>query len=143
METSVSEIHSYPLRPEGFEEPLFPTRESKLAVADHLLRAPWLSRASELEDSGASGQAAHVRREPVEVESRHGRVRLTWSSGRRRRCGRGRWVAEVLCRWREVAAWWDEGRATDRVVVRVLLSDGAIVDLARERSGWFLAGVVD
>ena len=46
MEASVSEIHCYPLRPEGFEEPLFPTRESRLAVLDHLLRAPWLSRAS-------------------------------------------------------------------------------------------------
>ena len=45
METSVAEIHAYPARPEGFEEPLFPTRESRLAVAEHLLRAPWLGRA--------------------------------------------------------------------------------------------------
>ncbi len=142
METSVSEIHRYPLRPEGFEEPLFPTRESRLEVADHLLRAPWLSRASEIEGGNASGQAAHVRREPVEVEGRHGRMRIAWSSGRRR-CRKERGVVEVLCRWREVAAWWDEERATDRVVVRALLSDGAVVDLARERSGWFLAGVVD
>lgn len=141
METSVSEIHSYPLRPEGFEEPLFPTRESRLEVADHLLRAPWLSRASELEGGNASGQTAHVRREPVEVESRHGRVRIGWSSGRR--CRKERKIVEVLCRWREVAAWWDEERAIDQVVVRVLLSDGAVVDLARERSGWFLVGVVD
>jgi hypothetical protein len=40
-------------------------------------------------------------------------------------------------------AWWDEERATDRVVVRVLLSDGAVVELARERDGWFLVGVAD
>jgi hypothetical protein len=45
----VSEIHRYPLRPEGFEEPLFPTATSRKAVAAHLLRAPWLRRASEVE----------------------------------------------------------------------------------------------
>ena len=45
--------------------------------------------------------------------------------------------------WGEVAAWWDEARAKDRTVVRVLLSDGAVADLAREGSGWFLVGVVD
>ena len=40
MKASVSQIHSYPLRPEGFEEPLFPTLESRRAVAEHLLQAP-------------------------------------------------------------------------------------------------------
>ena len=50
---------------------------------------------------------------------------------------------EVLDRWREVRAWWDEDAAVDRTVVRVLLSDGAVVDLAREGSGWFLVGVAD
>ena len=48
MQANVSEIHRYPLRPEGFEEPLFPTRESKIKVLDHLLRAPWLARARRL-----------------------------------------------------------------------------------------------
>jgi hypothetical protein len=139
---SVSEIHRYPLRPEGVEEPLFPTREFRREIAEHLLRAPWLSRASELEGGFAGGQTAHARWEPVEVENRHGRVRVAWSSGRRR-CRRERSVVEILGRWREVAAWWDEARTTDRVVVRVLLSDGAVVDLAREGSGWFLVGVTD
>jgi hypothetical protein len=138
---SVSEIHRYPLRPEGVEEPLFPTREFRCEIAEHLLRAPWLSRASELESSFSGGQTAHARREPIEV-ARHGRVRVAWSSGHRR-CRRERSVVEVLGRWREVAAWWDEERATDRVVFRVLLSDGLVVDLARERSGWFLVGVTD
>ncbi len=138
---SVSEIHRYPLRPEGVEEPLFSTREFRREIADHLLRAPWLSRASELGGGPAGGQTAHARREPVEI-ARHGRVRVVWTSDRRR-CRRGRRVVEVLDRWREVAAWWDEERATDRVVVRVLLSDGAVVDLARERGGWFLVGVAD
>ena len=130
----VSEIHAYPLRPEGFEEPLFSTSESRRAVAEHFLRTPWLSRASEMEGKG--GQAVHVRRESVEVENRCGRVRVLRASGERR-------VVEVLDRWREVSAWWDEARAADRTVVRVLLSDGAVVDLAREGSGWFLVGVAD
>jgi hypothetical protein len=141
MEASVSEIHRYPLRPDGFEEPLFPTRESRRAVGDHLLRAPWLSRASEME--GRGGQAAHARREPVEVESHHGRVRISWRS-RRRRCRKRRQVVEVLGRWREVGAWWDPERATNRNLFRVLLSDGAVVDLARESGGaWSLVGVAD
>jgi hypothetical protein len=141
MEASVSEIHCYPLRPEGFEEPLFPTRESRLAVLDHLLRAPWLSRASEMEERG--GQAAHARWEPVELENCHGRVRIVWASGRRR-CRKRRHVVEVLGRWREVRAWWDETRAKNRSLARLLLSDGSVVDLARENDGeWFLVGVTD
>jgi hypothetical protein len=139
MEASVSEIHSYPLRPEGFEEPLFSTRESRLSVLDHLLLAPWLSRASEIEERG--GQAAHARWEPVELENRHGRVRIVWASGR---CCKRRHVVEVLGRWREVRAWWDERRAKNRSLARVLLSDGSVVDLARENDGeWFLVGVTD
>jgi integrase len=141
MEASVSEIHRYPLRPEGFEEPLFPTRESRLAILDHLLRTSWLSRASEMEERG--GQAAHARWEPVELENRHGRVRIAWASGRRR-CRRKSQVVEVLGRWREVGAWWDPERATNRSLFRVLLSDGAVVDLARETGGaWSLVGVAD
>jgi len=140
MEASVREIHRYPLRPEGFEEPLFPTTESRRAVAEHLLRVPWLSRASEMEGKG--GQAVHARREAVEIENRCGRVRVLWTSGKRR-CHKKRWVVEMLDRWREVTAWWDEEAGVDHIVVRVLLSDGAVVDLARECSGWFLVGVAD
>ncbi len=141
MEASVSEIHCYPLRPEGFEEPLFPTRESRQAVLDHLLRAPWLSRASEMEERG--GQTVHARWESVELENRHGRLRIVWASGRSRR-RKKQHVVEVLDRWREVRAWWDETRAKDRSLARVLLSDGSVVDLARENhGGWFLVGVTD
>jgi hypothetical protein len=138
MEASVSEIHRYPLRPEDFEEPLFPTRESRRRVLDHLLLAPWLSLASEME--GGCGQAAHARREPVELENRQGRVRVVQTS----RCRKRRHIVEILGRWREVRAWWDETRAKDRSLVRVLLSDGSVVDLARENDGeWFLVGVTD
>jgi hypothetical protein len=53
-------------------------------------------------------------------------------------------VVRVLDRWREISNWWDEERYTDRFVFRVLLTGGAVVDLARERSGeWLLVGVVD
>jgi hypothetical protein len=132
MEASVSEIHCHPLRHEGFEEPLFPTRESRQAVLDHLLRAPWLSQASEMEERG--GQTVHARWEPVELENRHGRLRIVWASGRSRR-RKKQHVVEVLDRWREVRAWWDETRAKDRSLARVLLSDGSVVDLARENHG--------
>ena len=142
VEASVSEIHGYPLRPEGFEEPLFPGEASKRVVAEHLLRAPWLSRASEMK--GRGGQAVHALREPVEIESSFagGRVRVLWASGKRR-CRKKRWVVEALERWREIRAWWDEDAGVDRRVVRVLLSDGAVVDLAHESSGWFLVGIAD
>jgi hypothetical protein len=140
METSVSEIHRYPLRTEGFEEPLFPGAASRRVVAEHLLEASWLWRASEM--TGNGGQAVHVRREFVEIEGRCGRMGVLWASGKRE-CTKKRRVVEVLDRWREVRAWWNEDAGVDRTVVRVLLSDGAVVDLAREGSGWFLVGVAD
>lgn len=141
MEASVAEIHAYPPRPEGFEEPLFPTRESRMAVAEHLLGAPWLSRASEL--AGGGGRAVHARRAPVELGGDPGGVRISWTSGRKGRRKR-RLVVEVLDRWREIGRWWDQAEAVDRKIFRVLLSCGSVVDLAEERSGeWSLIGVMD
>ena len=67
-----------------------------------------------------------------------------------RRCGKGRRtrkrrVVRVLERWREVGPWWDEEVRVDRLVFRVLLSGGAVVDLALERASgeWLLVGMVD
>jgi hypothetical protein len=140
--TSVSEIHCYPLRPEGFEEPLFPTDASRRAVAEHLLEAPWLMRASELK--GCAGEAAHSSEEPVRLEVCRGRAEVVRCCAGRRCSWRRSRVLEVLDRWRVVDGWWDENRHTDRLVFRVLLSGGAVVDLARERlGGWSLVGVVD
>jgi len=140
----VSEIHAYPSRPEGFEEPLFPTAESNRKIAEHLLQAPWLFRASELE--GRAGEAAHALEEPVELRSSPGRVEIVRLVGSRR-CRyswRRRSVEKVLDRWRRVDGWWDADRRVDRVVFRVLLSGGTVVNLARERSGgWLLVGVID
>jgi hypothetical protein len=146
LAATVSEIHRYPSRPPGFEEPLFPTPESRKAVAEHLARAPWLSRGSEL-DRG-SGQAAHSREEPARVLRRaDGRTYLVRHCGHGHREGslRKRRVVRVLERWREVALWWEEGGGVDRLVFRVLLAGGAVVDLALERDSgeWLLVGVVD
>jgi hypothetical protein len=141
----VAEIHAYPLRPEGFEEPLFPTAESNREIAEHLLEAPWLSRSSELERRTEG--AAHTLEEPVEVRNSPGRVEVVRLGGARSRCRsswRRRRVVRVLDRWRRIGGWWDADHHMDRMVFRVLLSGGAVVDLARERSGdWLLVGVVD
>jgi hypothetical protein len=142
--TTVSEIHRYPLRPPGFEEPLFPTRESSRAIAEHLASAPWLSRGSELRRG--SGQAAHSREEPAHVLRRaDGRAYLVRRCPNGRRRTRKRQVARVLERWREVGPWWDTERGVDRLVFRVLLAGGAVVDLALERASgeWLLVGVAD
>ncbi len=139
-DTSVSEIHGYPLRPPGFEEPLFPTDSSRREVAEHLLRAPWLSRASDL--TVRTGTAAHSREEPIVLRRRNSQVvvvrpRAGERSWRRRR------VIEVLARWRDVRRWWSEDRV-DRLLFRVAVSGGAVVDLALDRTGgWLLVGVVD
>ena len=47
--------------------------------------------------------------------------------------------------WREVGSWWEPERRVDRLVFRVLLAGGAVVDLALERASgeWLVAGVVD
>jgi hypothetical protein len=145
LSVSVFEIHAYPSRPKSFEEPLFPTADSKRAIMKHLLKAPWLSRASELE--GRTGGTAHALEEPIELKNPSGWVevvRLVRDTRCRRSSWRRRRVVGVLDRWRLVDGWWDENRAMDRIIFRVLLLGGAVVDLARERSGgWLLVGVVD
>ncbi|MCA1718415.1 MAG: hypothetical protein LC781_16855 [Actinobacteria bacterium] len=141
VESSVAEIHAYPRRSPGFEEPLFPTAESKREIMAHFLEAPWLSRASEL--PRGIGESAHSTREPVRLRGARGRVDLV-RTARFRRSPTRRRVVRVLERWREVRAWWDEEASTDRLVFRVLLAGGAVAELALERSGgWFLVGVAD
>jgi hypothetical protein len=148
LATTVSEIHRYPSRPPGIEEPLFPTRESRRTVAEHLANAPWLSRGSEL--SGGNGQAVRWCEEPAHVlRGADGRAYLVRRCGNGRRRGRRRTckmrVVRVLERWREVGPWWDTGGGVDRLVFRVLLAGGAVVDLALERASgeWLLVGVSD
>ena len=143
MEATVSEIHGYPLRPPGFAEPLFPTPESRREVAEHLARATWLSRASRmLDDVGVMGCR---REEPVVLRHQPGLGRIEVVRPRAGRCSwRRRRVTEVVARWREVRRWWDEDASVDRVLFRVAVSGGGIVDLALKRSGgWSLVGMVD
>jgi hypothetical protein len=141
VESSVAEIHAYPRRPAGFEEPLFPTAESKREIMAHFLEAPWLSLASEL--PRGVGESAHAVREPVRLRGAQGRVELV-RPARCRHYPMRRRVVRVLERWREVRAWWDEENRTDRLIFRVLLAGGAVAELALERSGgWFLVGVAD
>jgi hypothetical protein len=142
LRIDASEIHAYPTRPEGFEEPLFPTAESNRKIVEHLLNAPWLSRASELRRR--TGEAAHALDEPVELDDSREQTELVRPNAHRRCSWKRRRVVEALDRWREVGEWWDEDEHVDRLVFRVLLSGGIVVDLARERSGgWFLVGMVD
>lgn len=167
MEATVTEIHGYPSRPAGFAEPLFWNKEKKRELMDHFAEASWLVRASELyrgpgrASQPATGQASHSfgegRREIVEVRRRPGGgLELLrgcdrgGGSGRgydNRRCGRKRRsrkpVLGLIERWREVRDWWDEGGGTDFYVYRFLLSDGSVVDVARNRGSWTLVGIVD
>jgi hypothetical protein len=100
---AVSEIHAYPSKPEGFQEPLFSTATSKRAVVEHLLKAPWLSRASELQ--WGTGETAHTFEEPIEVRRSCGRVEIV-RSHRDGGCSRRRErVVDVLDRWREIREW--------------------------------------
>ena len=138
----VPEIHAHPLRPERFEEPLFATVASKRAVMEHFLEASWLMRASELKER--AGEAAHALDEPVVLKRYGSQMKLLRPQGRRKCARRREQVVEVLDCWREVGRWWDEDRCVDRMVFRVLLSSGGVIDLARQRSGdWILVGVVD
>lgn len=147
MEVTVSEIHDYPLRPPGFAQPLFPTPESRREVAKHLVCAPWLSRASELPGlaKGPEGSTGRLRAERVELRRRPGSGVTEVVRPLAGRCSwRRRPVVEVVARWREVRLWWDEDASVDRLLFRVVVSGGGVVDLALERAGgWFLVGVVD
>lgn len=85
MDATVTEIHDHPLRPAGFEEPLFLTRESRKQILEHLSEASWLSRASLAPPS----------------TMREGRE--SGSSGR------------VITSWREVDRWWEPDGGIDAV----------------------------
>lgn len=166
MEASVSEIHQYPLRPDGYYEPLFSTAESRREIAEHLLRAPWLSRASEMRVKSGSGAAAHTAEEPIRIQRHADGCVEVLRPGARRCSWRRRRVLEVLARWREVSRWWSDDDKIDRLVFRVRVAgqsplghspfEGGVVDLALDRSGarsgarsgvrsggWTLTGIVD
>jgi hypothetical protein len=143
VQTSVSEIHRYPLRPPGFQEPLFPDRETKRAVAEHLARSAWLEKASGL--ASGNGASARAFEEPARLmRLEDGGVCLVRGC-RRDRSTRERRVVRVLERWREVGNWWEPEGMVDRISFRLLLSGGAVVDVALERmtGRWLWVGTMD
>ncbi len=53
-------------------------------------------------------------------------------------------IVEVIDLWREVRSWWSGEDAVDRLVARVLLAGGHVVDLAKRRpEEWAMVGVAD
>lgn len=142
---SVSEIHRYPLAPESAEEPLWTTREWRRSVAEHLAASPWLCRASEIKTRRGSGQTAHAVDEPVYILVRERGAFVVRCDPPGSPCSwRKRRVVGVIDLWREVRSWWSGEDAVDRLVVKVLLAGGHVVDLAKRRpEGWTLVGIAD
>ena len=69
MEASVSEIHRQPLRPAGFEEPLFLGPGDKKEIAEHLRESTgWLRKAGDGMPGGGepegTGEVCHVLARP-------------------------------------------------------------------------------
>ena len=108
MEAEVSEIHAYPPRPVGYEEPLFHTRCSRKEILDHFAESGWLCRASELGPRTVESRTVGTR---GDIDGR--RVAGGHPAGRVGRMGR------VLSSWREVDRWWEANGGVD-VVWRLL-----------------------
>jgi hypothetical protein len=142
---SVSEIHRYPLKPEGVAEPLWTTEEWKRSVAEHLAASRWLCRASEIERRCGGGRTAHVMDEPVYILVRdRGSFVVRCDPPKRSYSWRKCRIVEVIDLWREVRSWWSGEDAVDRLVARVLLAGGHVVDLAKRRpEEWAMVGVAD
>ena len=117
----------------------------KREVMEHYLATTWVQRASEMATrptGRGSGEAAHARNEQVRIGRREDDTLVL-----ERECGRRRTrkrVQKVLGSWREVRGWWESG-GCDLTLYRLLLSDGAVVDVAwvRGEKVWKLVGVVD
>lgn len=101
MRATVSEIHAYPLRPEGFEEPLFHTPESRRRILEHLAASEWLCRASEASRPSAP------------------------PASRKSEIGVSRRKRQVLASWREVDRWWASDGGVDRMYYLVRCPGGA------------------
>lgn len=151
MDATVGEIHSQPLRPVGFQEPLFLGRAEKKRIAEHLRESSgWLRRAGEAraDRPQAAREPCHVLAIPDGSAYLVRAARDPAGPGRGRRRIRKRRVARVVERWREVRDWWTPGDRTDRLCFRVMLdggeAGGAVVDLALDRSGaWTLVRIHD
>lgn len=90
MEATVDEIHAYPLRPEGFEEPLFHIADSRKRILEHFAESGWLFRASE------ASPPLRTRTDDAAKET-----------------------VRVIASWREVDRWWDPGGEVDVIWRRI------------------------
>jgi hypothetical protein len=100
VEATASEIHAYPLRPDGYAEPLFHSRRSRQEILEHFARSGWLSRASEAPRTPEVCSLA----EPTRVSA------ATSSTG-----PVGVEASRVIASWREVDRWWEPGGGVDVV----------------------------
>ena len=100
LRATVSEIHAYPLRPEGFEEPLFHTRQSRRKILEHLAASEWLDRASEAPRPSARPSK-----------------KMQGDTSRQER--------RILASWREVDRWWRPDGGVDRVCYLLRRAGGA------------------
>jgi hypothetical protein len=94
MVTTVSEIHAYPLRPEGYAEPLFHDSKSRKEILEHFARSGWLSRASEMRSASEPARS-------YSAASSTGRAEVE--------------ASQVIASWREVDRWWEPGGGVDVV----------------------------
>lgn len=106
---TVTEIHEYPLRPEGYAEPLFHSHESRKEILDHFARSSWLSRGIELEETREAPR-------PARTPSRASTA-----------------IREVLASWREVDRWWETGGGVD-VVWRLVEDRGGRQEVRAEQA---------
>ena len=120
MEASISEIHAYPLRPEGYAEPLFHDRKSKKQILEHFARSGWLSRASEFKEAP-----------PKEALSKEALSKPASARNPSSAAITGTAVSEVLASWREVDRWWEPGGGVD-VVWRLVEDHGGRQEIRAE-----------
>ncbi len=138
-------IRRYEMHPEGQAIGLFATGVRSPVVAE-LLRAPWITRASDLvthdaaERDGGAGKRVEG---PVSVEWDGERACPVSFAipGRRRRYE----VEAVVGYWVDERFWWDAEAHVSRRCFRVLAHTGALYDLAYDKLGdsWLLVGIGD
>jgi hypothetical protein len=126
--TTVSEIHAYPLRPEGYAEPLFHDSKSRKEILEHFARSGWLSRASEAPEAPVIPKVTEV----TEVCSAPGPARVSLAASSRGRSEMEE--SQVLASWREVDRWWEPDCGVD-VIWRLVESGRGKQEMRAEPVG--------
>ncbi|CAN5789400.1 hypothetical protein BH20ACT11_BH20ACT11_13870 [soil metagenome] len=126
--TTVSEIHAYPLRPEGYAEPLFHDSKSRKEILEHFARSGWLSRASEAPEIPKVTEVTEV----TEVCSAPGSARASLVASSRGRAEMEE--SRILASWREVDRWWEPDGGVD-VIWRLVESGRGKQEMRAEPVG--------